>query len=219
MFLTITLLELFLILAGLFCLRKGGPVILYLVLLITIVDFLNENIIVTHSKSWWHVSRNVFYNAYSLIEISCWLFIYHHIFKRKEFKRLIIALGFVVITYSLAELFYLQNFTIFHTASYACFSIISLFLSVTYLFKVTRQEYHSLTDDPAFWLCAAAICFNAIFIINLITMLDTSYWSHNGSTAIFHIMQSVGIIIYYVLICTSFIISFYRYPKITIQAL
>lgn len=219
MFLTLTILEAVLIITGLVCVRRGGPVILYLLLFITIIDFINENVIVTHCMRWWHIPANVFYNIYSLFEMVCWLIIYYNIFRKRKNKRTVIILGSLVFIYSLLELFIINSFTVFHTSSFACFSLVSLFFSILYLFKVNSKPYHSLTGDPAFWICAAATCFNAVFLVNLFTMLDPDYWQHTDALSIFHLLQSIALIIYYLLLCIAFILFYYKHYKAITQDL
>ena len=213
MFLTLTILEGILIITGLFCLRKGGPVILFLLLFLIVIDFINENVIVTHSMQWWKISSNVFYNAYSFLEILCWVFIYHHIYAKANIKGIIIFCGAFILIFSLLEVFFIYSPDVFHTLSYAGFSMFSLCFSGVYLLKINSMAYHSLHDDPIFWLCAGATCFNSVFLVNLSTMLDPIYWLHTQALQVFHILQSVALIIYYLFICIAFILFYCRHRQ------
>lgn len=219
MFLILTILEAILIITGLFCLRRGGPVILYLLLFISIIDFINENLIVTHSIRWWKINSNVFYNIYSLFEIACWVFIYYHIYIKTIIKGTVVFFGSFILIFSLLEVFVFYSPEIFHTLSYACFSIFSLCFSGLYLFKINSKAYHNLTTDFVFWICASATCFNAVFLVNLFTMLDPGYWQHSKALPVFHILQSIALIIYYILLCIAFILFYCRHREATTRSL
>jgi hypothetical protein len=213
MFLTITILQVIVIVTGLACLRKGGPVILNLLLVINILGFINENLIVIHSREWWNVKRNVFYNLYSFFEILCWMFIYYQVFIKTIMKGTVIFFGCFILLYSLLEVFVFYGPEVFHTLSYACFSMFSLSFSGIYIFKINGKGYHNLTTDPVFWICAGAICFQSVFLVNLFTLLDPGYWEHAAAQQVFHMLQSIALIIYYILLCIAFILFYCRHQQ------
>jgi hypothetical protein len=220
MFVAITIVQILIILTGLFCLRQHGPAILYIILLLILLAFINENIIVIYSMKWWHIKRNVFYNLFSLLEISAWCFIYYTIFRGRTTARAMIVFSWLAImAYSCIELFLTHEINSFHTNSYACFCIFSLVSACAYIMAVNHKDYHRLSNDPAFWLCAAAVCFNCIFFINLTTMMDPGYWDHPRAKQIFHILQSIAVIIYHVFICIAFLTSYYRLRMTSTPAL
>ncbi len=220
MFFTIAIIEVVAILTGVFCLRQKGPVILYLILLISILAFINENILVVNARKWWNLGGNIFYNVFSLIEICTWFFIYFKIFNRYPATKLIVVVSWLaVVAYSLTELFIIHSPREFHAASYLSFSAVSFVLSIVYFVKADKKEYYDPAQDSTFWICSAAICFNCIFFINLFTMMDQAYWSQKAARQIFHVLQSIAIIIYYLLICIAFIVFYYRLRKTTTRAL
>lgn len=219
MFLFLMMLRIILILTGLVSLGKRGPVFLYLLLTIVFIDCVNENLIVNHSMQWWKLPSNVFYNIYSFFEISAWFVIYYLIFQSPTIKIWIVISGTFIILYSLWELFIVHSLEIFHASSYACFSLASIIFSALYLFDINRKEYHNLSKDPAFWVSAGAIFFNAIFLINLFTVLDPIYWSHKGAKEIFDVLQYIADIMYYLLLCLAFITSYYKSHKVTTPVL
>ena len=207
--------ELLTLITGLFSLSKNRPVILYPILGLTLLALINENIIIAHSQQWWGISRNLCYNIFSLVEISAWSFIFYIIFsKYPNLKRFVIISWAFIIIYSLIELFFLYSFNEFHIRSYMFFCIFSLACACIYIVLVTIKDYHQLSTDPTFWLCAAAISFNSVFFINLLTIADSRYWKLSHATEIFDVLQSSALIIYYIFICTAFITSCYSYRKL-----
>lgn len=205
MFLLVTIFNIVAILTGLFCLRKGGPVFLYLVLILISPAFINENFIVPNSKRWWHIHPNAFYNIYSLAEICAWFVIYYRVFHKKT-RPFLLLCGIALIIYTLSELFITASFKDFHSNSYFMFSACSLILSLLYIFTITLYDRHALTQDPAFFLCSALVCFHSVFFLNLLTMLDPGYWKQRDATSIFDLLQSLATCTYYLFICIAFII-------------
>lgn len=71
----ILILQLLTIGTGLFCLRRRGPVLLWIVWTIRVLACINENILVPHVKDWWGISRNVCYNIYAVVDTITWALI------------------------------------------------------------------------------------------------------------------------------------------------
>lgn len=214
MFLFISILETLLIITGLFSLQKNRPVFLYFLLIIITIDFVNENFIVTHCMQWWRLPSNLFYNLYSLLEILGWMLIYYNIFKTAFIKHSVNIIFPVILIYSLFEIFIIDTPNKFHTVSYALFSFASLFYSALYFFKINSKPYHNISQDPAFWMCAGVIFYQSLFLVNLITVLDAGYWKHENALQVFHVLQSIAQIMYYLFLCICFITSYYRYHKV-----
>jgi hypothetical protein len=125
-------------------------------------------------------------------------------------KRFIFLSWHAIVLYSCLEIFYLHPLNEFHVRSYLLFCVSSLLCGTLYILRIEHKEFHSLRTDPIFWLFAGSFCFYSVFIINLLTMLDTQYWFQPKAKLIFHILQSVATIIYYLFICIAFITSYYR---------
>lgn len=212
MFITVTIFDIVLVMTGLFCLWRQRPVFLLLVLLINCIDLCNENIIIINCHRWWRMEPNVFYNIYSLLEILTWMAVFMMVFKSRQSRRIIGCMAAATLVYSLLELI-MNGLQVFHSGSYAVFSGFCLCLATVYLLEVNRKEFHRIKEDPAFWICASAICFHAVFLVNLATMLDKDYWSHTGAQQVFHLLQSWASIISDLLVCIAFIISFCRYQQ------
>ncbi|MGC4102478.1 hypothetical protein [Ferruginibacter sp.] len=213
MFLPVTIFNIAAILTGLYCLRKGGPVILFLVLCLVTLAFINEYILVPHSAKWWAIKGNILYNIYSLIEITVWFVVYSILFHKSI--PLIILTGLIVLTYTAIEL-HRYSFSEFHIRSYASFSAASLVIALCYFSKISLRRLHPITRDPVFFICTALLCFHSVFLINLFTMMETSYWKLSNVVLVFDVLQIMATILYYLFICIAFIISCYRYlPQIS----
>jgi|GEM_PF-5000671 len=199
---------------GLVFLRKNGPVILWGLLALVLYGWITEQVLAINCWKWWQLEPNLFYNIYSLFDITVWGFIFYHIFfQRRKLQLLILILWLIIIVYSFIELTVFYNFNTFHSRSYLCFSVAMLALSFTYFFSIQRKETpHDLRKDYSIWLCASAVCFHVVFFINLLTVIDADYWQYPDTLRVFHIFQSIAIIIHYIFICTAFIFSRYRRP-------
>ncbi|WP_255153615.1 hypothetical protein [Ferruginibacter sp. HRS2-29] len=216
MFTAILIFGLLTVLTGFVFLRKNGPVILWILLALNIISIINEQLLTEYCWHWWHIQPNVFYNLYSLIDMLVWFLVFYTVFYRVPGIRYIIfTTGIGVLCYSLAELFFIYNWSIFHSRSFLCFSGAMLLFSAVYFLNLQHKEsLHNLQKDYAIWLCAAAVCFHSVFFINLLTVIDPLYWSYPNTTRIFHTFQSLAIIIHYLFICIAFISSRYRPEQI-----
>jgi hypothetical protein len=216
----VLILELITILSGLFFLRKGRPGSLYFILVAIILATFNENIFIHHSKHWWNISRNIFYNAFSLIDISLWFIVFFKIFSENKLMQKVVIFGSTtILIYSLLEIFYLRSPNQLHTDSLMSWSAFVVVLCLVYFSDVLKKECHLLSRDPSFWLCAGAICFNAVFFLNLQTIGATEYWENAGTALIFDVLQCAAIFLYYLFICFAFIVHYYNYRRISRPAL
>jgi predicted neutral ceramidase superfamily lipid hydrolase len=127
------ILELMTILSGLLFLRKGRPGSLYLILVAIILATLNENIIIHHSNHWWNISRNVFYNIFSLIDITLWTIVFFRIFSENKLMQKVVIIGSIsILLYSLLEIFYIRSPNELHTDSLISWSAFVVVLCLVY---------------------------------------------------------------------------------------
>ena len=182
--------------------------IFFLLLILTVVM---EGVLIPNCKIWWDIRRNVVYNIFSLIDMSIWFLFFIRIFLAKRSKFFIAFIWIACLGFSLIELFYLKSWASFHTDSLRFFNLVAILLSIIYLFQLLKKEYHLIFSDPVFWLCAAGICFNSIFFVNLSTFAEAKYWKGLEPGRVFYILQCTAMGIYYLFICFAFITSYYNY--------
>jgi hypothetical protein len=198
-------------LTGLFCLRKGGPVYLWLILFIISIAYINQAYIVPNAEKWWGIHPNICYNIYSVVENVAWFAFYYTVFNKK-IKQLILVCAIANIICSAIEFFITGTPVDFHQYAYIAFSLTALLLSLLYIFKVSLRDHHLLSRDPVFFICCASVCFHSIFFLNLVTIFDPVYWRLADAVYIYETLQSFASCMYYILLCISFIIFSYR-PK------
>jgi len=201
--LTVNIFNIAALAAGLLCLRRGGPAVLYLALSLTALALVNENLIVLNAKRWWSTDRDVIYNIYSLLEMGCWFTIYWLAFPPKM-RPVILLLGCATFFYSGLELLVTGSFKQFHSNSYTLYSLAVFALSLAYIAR--RPKVEKGIFPVAFWLCAASLCFHGVFLLNLATIMDPDYWQQQNAITIFDLLQTLATCTYYLLICTAFIL-------------
>jgi hypothetical protein len=218
MFLFISILQILTILTGLFCLRQKRPVVLQLLLVIIAFATINEVFIVRNVWEWWRLAPNIFYNYFSFVDMAVWTAIYVNIFKSKLLRRGIAATGILLLLLSCAEIIYFKDLMRLHTITLMCFAILMIILSLLYFFLIYNKEYHHVSRDPHFWVCAASIAFNAIFFFNLQMLSQQQFLEDPDAIRIFDFLQVLGLCAYYLFICTAFIISYYKYRQVSGRA-
>lgn len=207
----ILIIQLVTILTGLVCLRARRPVILCLALASVLMATFVEQVFVSFSHQHWQLPNNVGYNLFSLVDITCWFVLYYNIFSdQRILRKAVLYSGILVLSYTLAELFFLQSIYVFHSRSVMCFNICMIFFSGLYIFEAVRQETRRLTSDAAYWLSAAVLCFNGIFFINLAGLYNANYWSNPSAVHAFALLQFLAIVIYYLFICIAFLTNYSR---------
>jgi hypothetical protein len=202
----ILIIQLVTIFTGLVCLRARRPVILCLTLVIVLAAAFVEQVFIPFSSQRWKLPNNVGYNLFSLIDMICWFGVYYSIFSKHRFLgRIVLYSGMLVFVYTIVELFVLQSLYVFHSRSLMCFNTCMILFSGIYIFGITRQEARNFSIDAAYWLSAAALCFNGIFFINLAGLINSSYWSNPAAVQAFALLQFIAIAIYYLFICIAFL--------------
>ncbi len=216
----ILLVQLITIVTGFLCLRRERPVILCMALGITILAMVNEHIVISFLNNFLQLPRNIYYNIFSIIDISCWSAIFYYIFtNRPKIRRLTILSGAVVMLYTLIELFVTGTLKQFHSNSFLCFNTMITMLSLIYILGTYKRSTQNVWQDHALWLSAAALVFNGMFFVNLLGLIDRSYWSQPAALHTFHIVQYTAIVIYHLLLCISFISLCYRYRPVATHPL
>jgi hypothetical protein len=197
------------IFTGLICLWRKGPFLLWVILSAKILAGINENIIVDHSKAWWGISRSVFYNLFSIFDITAWCIFFFLLFENGRLVRYLIVLFWIIVMIVKYIEIVQNSMNVFSVQSLTLFCGGSILFSMVYFLGVLKSDQHSLKSDYCFWLCCASVCFHPILMLNLLTLGDPSYWHDSFSTVTFDILQFIGISFYNIFICISFI-TFYR---------
>lgn len=209
----ILILQLLTIGTGLFCLRRRGPVLLWIVWTIRVLACINENILVPHVKDWWGISRNVCYNIYAVVDTITWALIFIIIFiKYSIAKKLVVYISLFLILSKIIEI-NMKGIQQIASVSLILFCGACMVASVCYFAKILNPDFHDLKTDPAFWICCASLSFHSVLMVNLITVPYTAYWTQNFSTVTFNIIQVIAITCYNIFICLSFIFSTSRYSR------
>ena len=210
--------EIIAMITGLIALKHIKPVYLKSLVLLLVITVINEVVFVKKSKEWWDLSRNIFYNGFSFIDMITWFYIFYKIHYKKSFKIFVLILGISCILYSVVEICFLKSWKVFHTDSLRLFNLSMIILSLIYLYQLLKKEYHQLSRDPLFLTCAACILFHSIFFINLTTFTEPKYWKGSKPGQVFFILQDTGISLYYLLICAAFISCIYYNRRLKHQA-
>lgn len=201
------------IVTGLLCLRRSKPVILWLLWLVTILAFINENILVPHAMGWWGIPRNLFYNIYALLDILIWAGIFFFILGKTRYAaKIILISGGALVIYKITTI--LSN----SVADLAfipltIFCVLCIFASIYYFSSIMRPVYYDITLHPAFWACCASLSFHSVLLVNLLTLNYNDYWEDDFSELTFDILQFMGITFYNLFICAAFLLSSYNFKR------
>ena len=177
------------ILTGLFCLRRNGPVLLWVILAIALVAFINENILIDNIMQWWGIPRNVFYNLYALLDITAWSAAFILIYTGNSNAQKLVCLFWSCLVIVYVHDIVARGMNFLSVSSLTWFCVGCILFSTIYFTTILRAEYYNLKRQFAFWICSASFCFHSVFLVNLLTISDSQYWQNNFATITFDILQ------------------------------
>jgi hypothetical protein len=197
---------------GLICLRRRGPVVLWLLLILKLLAVFNEYLIAENTLYWWGISRNVCYNIFALVDISCWCVIFYFLFPAYRFaKQLTVLFWFTLMLVKSVEIWQ-QGWQLMGVYSLGFFCAGAIFFSLIYFARVLQREDHDIKTDYGFWICCAAISFHPVLLVNLLTLSDGQYWKDSFAMINFDILLFVAVFLFNIFLCISFI-TYYRFPR------
>lgn len=189
--------------------KKITPVFLKWLVLLLGVNFLNDAVFIPYVKMHRLFPRNVAYNAYSIMEITVWFYIYYHVFRRGMATRIILIVFIMVIGYSFLELSLLKGWHQFHTDSYRIYELCMITFASMYLYQLLKLRFHRLYNDALFWLSCANLIAHSILFVNLTTIAEKNYWNLENATEVFRTLNAVGNTFFYSLISIGFLSCFF----------
>jgi hypothetical protein len=205
----LTAIELLTFFSGLLAWKRTKPAYLRWVTVIIGITVFNESALIPYVEKTGLVNHNIVYNAFSLVDMSVWFYIFWCAGGRR-YRRVVALTATVSLFYSVYELSVLRNWSYFHVDSFRLYELAIIVFSVRYLFGLLREEYHNLAGDLFFWCCAACILYHGILFLNFTTVAEHNYWKIKNAVQIFFILQDMASVFYYLLICIGFLIFFYR---------
>jgi hypothetical protein len=207
----LTVIELAAFFSTLLAWKITRPVYLRWVSAVLAFTLLNESILVPFVEGTKLLNQNILYNAFSLVDMFIWLFVFFSAATNPRYRRIIAVTGILCLFYSLLELFFLRNWKYFHVDSFRLYELAIIVFAVIYLVSLLSKAYHNLLGDLFFWCCAACIIYHGILFLNFTTVAEHNYWKIKDAARIFFILQEMASVFYYLLICAGFLIFFLKY--------
>lgn len=185
------------------------PYYFKLILALLLVTFLNEMIVAPLLNKEFSIHWNVAYNAFSLIDMSVWLFIFYKLNAGYKVQKFILPVGAFIFIYTFVELFFLKGWEVLHSDSFRMYEIFIIILSIVYLYRILRREYYVIAFDPLFWMCAACLLYHSILILTFTIRNNAAYWHFKDAAGVFSFLQILADTSYYLLLCCMFISGIY----------
>lgn len=113
------------------------------------------------------LNNMVISHLYTIVEYVCWSLIYIRLFDVKVVKKLIIASIFIVVVFTIINIFLWQPIEVYNSYSKTVESAFLLCFAIGWFYKVfVDQSIHRLETHPSFWINAAVlIYFSGAFLL------------------------------------------------------
>jgi len=206
----LTVIELVTFFTGVLTWKVIGPRRLRWVTVILGVTALNESLLVPLAEKYHLGNQNVLYNAFSLVDMCVWLYLFYLAPGSRLYRWLVLAASDILVVYSLYELCVQTGWKRMHVNSFRVYELAVILCAVYYIRGLLQKDYHNLTTDFFFWCCAACIVYHGLLFLNFTTMAEHNYWKLKNAVDIFFILQDVAGICYYLLLCTGFLMFFLK---------
>jgi len=206
------LLEIMAFIVSLISLRMNYPLFRWIcgILLLTVI---NEGILVPYFKGEGMVNNVIFYNVFSLADMTVWSIIFYKIHEKRSYKIFTAAAYALFMLYSLIELVFINGWHQFHTDSFRVYNICIIISAIFYFYEKLREVYHNLLTDPLFWVAAACFLYHSLLFVNFTTLSQTEYWKTPNAARFYFILQDTASTFYYFLLSCSFLVCYFSYYR------
>ena len=195
--------------AGLVFYKNTKPVFLSQVVVLLAITVLNELIVYFLFSN--HSTRkyiNYFYNGFSLIDMTVWFVTFYRINTNSQVRKLTVALGAILVLFSVIEIQFYQHWRLLHTNSMRLYCLSIILLSILYLNSLLSLEYHESHWNPYFYICSACIIYHSVLFGNLTILTEYQNRYLANMHDIFAILQEIANCFYYLILCMSFIVCY-----------
>ena len=190
---------------GLIFINKIRPKFYSIIVVLLILTSCNETWVSVINKG---LNGVFYYNIFSIVEITCWCYIFYKInhLKKKGWHFFFI---FSIIIFSIVEIIFRKGF---HTYSYRLFSIFTIVTCLQYFYQLVEIEKKIvLWKDGTFWIMASLLIFHFVFFFYLTAIDIKEFRSAKDTLAAFRTVISIVNIIYYLMLSIGFLcLSFFR---------
>ncbi|MGH1384643.1 hypothetical protein [Kordia sp.] len=113
------------------------------------------------------INNMVISHLYTIVEYICWSLVYIRLFDTKVVKKLVISSIFLVITFSIVNIFLWQPLDVYNSYSKTVESAFLLCFAIGWFYKIfVDQSIRRLEIHPVFWINSAVlIYFSGAFLL------------------------------------------------------
>ena len=189
------------------------PPVLKLIVVLLGITVLNESVLIPYLIQTQRLSTNAVYNVFSMIDISVWLFVFIKLNPEKKMKVGLLVTAIILTVYSLLEIFLIRGFYRFHADSFKLYCLVMVLLALYFLLRLLSARYYVALKDPLFYICIAVIIYQSMMFLNMTTVGQNKLPTDGlikFALQLFAILQDIGNISYYLLLCIAFLICFFN---------
>jgi len=108
-------------------------------------------------------NTTIFYNYFTTLEITFYLWVLLNILKGQLVKKIIIATVIVYPILSLIDIFFIQKVGSFHSISYAFGCLLIVFFSILFFYQLfAKPKAIVLAKESSFWVCTGLLLFYSV---------------------------------------------------------
>lgn len=203
-------------LSGLAAFNVARPVYRMLIALVTLT-VVNEIFIVGYLIEHSPRYINTAYNLFSLLDMITWYFYFYQLFNTCKERRIILGVALLSVLLSMAEIFYLKDWTIFHTETMRVYNLTIVFFCLYYFYKAMLKRYYHFMSEADFWLCVGALIYHMLLFLNFSTISEYNYWKVQYAPEVYYLLQNIANTCYYLLLTIAFGCLMYRQRKLKDQ--
>ena len=194
---------------GLTLIKHVKPVFLYWIIVLMGITLITETTAIyfgSNKSTWKYI--NIVYNVFSFFDMGIWYYVFLNMMGSKKLKIVVFVCAALVFSLTIIELDFFRNLKHLHSNSLRVYSLTIIALSIIKLNSKLLRDHLDLFKSPLFYVCAGCIIYHGVLFGNLTMLSEISNRHLDGIRNIFIILQNIANVLYYSLLCASFVVCY-----------